>query len=105
MDEGIAVRRQEFADLYEIIIKMTDADMLHHADRNHSVKLAGELAIVQLAKRDAIGNAGSLGMIACSPDLLGRNIDRGDMGARFARQMNGEAPPPGADLGDRHARL
>ena len=88
-----------------LFIKMTDADMLHHADRNHSVELAGELAIVQRAKRDAIGDAGGLGMIPCCPDLLGRNIDRGDMGACFARQMNGEAAPAGANLGDRHAGL
>ena len=87
MDEGIAVRCQQFADLEEILVKMSDADMLHHADRNHPVKLASELAIVQLAKRDAIGNAGGLGMNPCCLDLLGRNIDRGDMGAGFARQM------------------
>src|SRR4029077_21279433 len=105
MDEGIAVRREELADLEEILVKMSDAYMLHHADRNHSVKLAGELPIVQFAKRDTIRNAGGLGMIACRPDLLGRNIDRGDMGAGLARQMNGEAAPAGANLGDRHARL
>ena len=68
-------------------------------------KLAGELAIVQLAKLDAIGNAGGLGIRARDLDLLGRNIDRGDMGAGFARQMNGEAAPAGADLGDGHAGL
>src|SRR6476469_6537523 len=100
MDESIAVRRQQLANLEEILVKMSDADMLHHADRNHPVKLAGELAIVQLTKRDVIGNAGGLGMIACRLDLLGRNVDRGDMGAGFARQMNGESAPAGADLGD-----
>jgi hypothetical protein len=84
---------------------VSDADMLHHADRNHPVKLAGELAIVQLAKRDVIGNAGGLSTNACFLDLLGRNIDRGDMGAGFACQMNGEAAPAGADLGDGHAGL
>src|ERR1700731_5510772 len=103
MDEGITVRREELADLEEILIKMSDADMLHHADRNHPVKLAGELAIVQLAKHDAVGNAGGLGMNACCLDLLGRYIDRSDMGAGFARQMNREAAPAGADLGDGHA--
>src|SRR5579863_3393202 len=100
MDEGIAVRRQQFADLEEIFVKMADADMLHHADRNHPVKLAGELAIVELAELDAIGDAGSLGMNTCDLDLLGRNIDGGDTGAGFARQMNGKAAPAGTDLGN-----
>jgi hypothetical protein len=84
---------------------MSDADMLHHADRNHPVKLAGELAVIQLAKHDVIRNAGGVGVNARCLDLLGRNIDRGDVGAGFARQMNGEATPAGADLGDGHAGL
>jgi len=40
---------------------MSDADMLHHAHRDNPVKLSGKLAIVQLAKYDAIGNAGGFG--------------------------------------------
>ena len=63
MNEGIAVGLQQFADLEEILVEMADADMLHHADRNHAVELAGELAIVQLAKLDQIGDAGSLGIV------------------------------------------
>src|SRR6476646_837954 len=98
MDEGIAVRRQQLADLEEILVKMSDADMLHHADRNHPVKPAGELAIVQLTKRDVIRNAGGLGMIACRLDLLGRNIDRGDIGDRFARQKPPQPEPISATV-------
>ena len=78
--------------------------MLHHADRDDAVELAGELAIVQLAKFDPVGNAGSLGMCARDLDLLGRNIDRGDMGAGFAREMDGKAAPARADLGDPSCR-
>src|SRR5215831_11485480 len=98
MNESIAVRRQQLADFEEILVKMSNADMLHHADRDHPIKLTGELAIVQLAKHDAIGDASGLRMIARCLDLLGRNVDRGDMGAGFARQMNGEAAPARADL-------
>src|SRR5579864_936100 len=105
MDEGVAVGRQELADLEEILVKMSNANMLHHSNRYHPVELAGELAIVQFEKRDVIGNASGLGMNPCGLDLLGRNIDRGDVGASFARQMNGEAAPAGADLGDGHAGL
>src|SRR6516225_12247826 len=104
MDESIAVRRQELADFAEILVKMSDADMLHHADRDQPVKLSSELAIVQLAKHDAVGNSGGLGIDACCLDLLGRNIDRGHVGTGFARQMNGEAAPAGADLCDGHTR-
>jgi hypothetical protein len=50
---------------------MPDADMLQHANRDHPVKLSGELTVVQLAKHDAIGNARGLGMNACCLDLLG----------------------------------
>src|SRR5262245_20063318 len=84
---------------------MSRADMLHHADRDDAIELAGELPIIQLPKFDTVGHAGSLGSGACDPDLLGRNIDRGDPGARFARKMNGEAAPAGTDLGNGHAWL
>ena len=102
MDEGIAVRREQFAYLEEVFIKMADADMLHHADRNHPVKLAGEVAIIQLRN---VTRSETPAASACSRaafHLLGRNIDGGDMGASFARQMNGEAAPAGADLSDSH---
>src|SRR4029077_19577549 len=39
MDEGIAVGRQQLADLAEILVEMANADMLHHADRNNPLKL------------------------------------------------------------------
>ncbi len=50
----------------------------------HPVKLSGQLAVVQLAKHDAIRNARGLGINACCLDLLGRNIDRSDMGTSRA---------------------
>ena len=50
---------------------MSDTDMFHHADGDHAVKLPGEMAVVQLAKLDAIGNACGLGMDTCRLDLLG----------------------------------
>src|SRR5207344_3135536 len=77
MDEGIAVGRQQLADLAEILVEMADADMLHHADRNNPFKLASELAIVELAKLNKIGNAGGLGMRTRYLDLLRRDVDRG----------------------------
>jgi len=52
---------------------MSDADMLHHTHRDNPVKLSGKLAIVQLAKYDAIGNAGGFGINAaliCSGETL-----------------------------------
>ena len=79
--------------------------MFHHANRDNAVELAGELPIVQLTKLDKVGNAGSFGMSTRYLDLLGRNVDRSYTGARFAREMNGEAAPAGADLGDGHAGL
>ena len=60
VDEGVAVGLQQFADLGEILVEMADADMLHHADRDDAVELAGELAIVELAELDAVGDAGGL---------------------------------------------
>src|SRR4051812_34968991 len=82
---------------------MSDADVLHHSDRNHAVKLASQLAIVQFAELDTIGNPGSLGIGACRPDLLGRNVDCCNMGACFARKMNGKVTPAGTNLNDGHA--
>jgi hypothetical protein len=64
MDESIAVRRQELADFAEILVKMSDADMLHHADRDHPVKLSSGLAIVQLSNHDTVANSGGLGINA-----------------------------------------
>src|SRR5450631_2504179 len=52
-----------------------------------------------------IGNAGGLGIGACRPDLLWRNVDRGNMGACFARKMDRKATPAGDDLGNGHAGL
>ena len=40
MYEGVAVRRQQFADFAEILVEMTNADMFHHTDRNHPVEAA-----------------------------------------------------------------
>ena len=67
MNECIAVGLQQLADLEEIFIEMPDADMLHHADRNHAVELSCQLAVVQLAKLDKIGNAGGFGIAARRP--------------------------------------
>src|SRR6476620_12175715 len=47
MNEGIAVRRQQLADLCEILVEMLRTDMFHHANRDNAVELAGELPIVQ----------------------------------------------------------
>src|SRR5260221_2118150 len=105
VDEGVAVRLQQLADLDEILVEMSDANMLHHADRDYAVKLSGELPIVQLAKLDTVGNAGSLSMGACHLNLRGRNVDPSDVDARFARKMNGEATPARADLGHGHTGL
>ena len=50
---------------------MADANVLHHANRDHAVELPGELTIVQLTKFDVIGHTGGLSMVACHLNLLG----------------------------------
>ncbi len=38
MDVGVAVILQQATYLLEVEIEIADADMLHHADRNHTVE-------------------------------------------------------------------
>jgi hypothetical protein len=105
MYESIAVGLQKFADLQEIFVQVADSDMLHHPDRNYPVEPAGELAIIELAKLYQFGDARCLGGAARCFDLFRRDVYSGDVRAGFAREMDGETTPAGADLGDCHARL
>jgi hypothetical protein len=102
VDQAIAARRQQAADLAEIGVELRHADMLHHADRYHAVKLARELPIVDLPERDAIGDTGRLGAFARNPDLLGRDVDRNHMRTGRPSDMDRERPPARADLRHGH---
>ena len=101
--EGKAVIGEQIADLAEIGVEMADADMLHHANRNHPVEAAFQRAIVEFAELDQTLDAGGRGVLARDTELLGRDVDRGHPRPGCGGDVDGEGAPAGADLGHRHA--
>ena len=71
MEEGVAIVGKHAADLAEVLVEVPDADMLHHPDRDDAVETSLELAIIDLAEFDAIGNACRRRALARDAQLLG----------------------------------
>ena len=83
---------------------MRNADMLHHADRDHAIERAFDIAIIQFAEFHQIADTGGLRPLLGDPDLFGRDIDADNTGAGLLGEVNGKAAPAGADLDHAHPR-
>ena len=84
---------------------MRGADMLDHADADHPIKRALDVAVVGQLELDLVGHARSLRPLVRELDLIGCERNAQYLAAEMAVEIESEPAPAAADIEQAHARL
>ena len=102
---GDPARLEQLADLAEVGAVERLADVLHHADRSHSVERARDVAIIHQLEPDTVRNARLRRALSGKLELLDGQCDAEHIHVRDAVQVQRQPAPAAADVEHLHAGL